>query len=145
MTHQITVTTAVFKRLESLAKGFDTPDQVIERLLDSYEKTGDQDSNFISQKPNTPLPSPPLNLQLEIKYFPEDELEFKRLLLANKQAYVVIHKLNDSKEQKVWKALSFNENSSVKGNLLSGYLRGWRDKGIYKAEVAINKEDVCWS
>jgi len=38
MSEVIRISESTFKRLESLARGFDTPGNVIERLLDLYEK-----------------------------------------------------------------------------------------------------------
>jgi hypothetical protein len=41
-----------------------------------------------------------------------------------------------------WNAERFTEKSSLRGNLFSGYLRNWREKGIVKAECAINRSDL---
>ena len=38
MSEVIRISESTYKRLESLARGFDTPGNVIERLLDFYER-----------------------------------------------------------------------------------------------------------
>ncbi len=45
MNQTIEVTPTVYKRLEALVIGFDTPSKVVERLLDSYEGTAKKGSN----------------------------------------------------------------------------------------------------
>ena len=142
MTQQITTPLSLYKRLESHAQGFDTPAQVIERILDFYEAHVEKTSTIQNIAPSLPPQLPKQNIHLEIQFIPGDEVEFKRLLLAQKQAWIMLYKIDGSREQKMWKALSFKENSSLKGNLLSGYLRGWREKGIYKAEISIKKDDI---
>lgn len=40
MSQVVRISETIYKRLESLARGFDTPGSVIERLLDFYKKSG---------------------------------------------------------------------------------------------------------
>jgi hypothetical protein len=79
---------------------------------------------------------------LEVLLFPEDESKFKELLLADKRAYVRLYKTDESHETKEWNATRFSESSNLMGNLRSGPLRGWKGKGICKAVIAINREDL---
>lgn len=140
MEQQVTMKSSVFRRLESHAKGFDTPASVIERILDFYEEHQNclQDKNQEKSKVNLPVKS----FELEVKFFPDGESEFKKVLLEKKLAWIKLYKTDGTSEQKLWKAHDFTEKSNLMGNLRSGYLRGWRDKGICKAVLAIEKSDI---
>lgn len=74
---------------------------------------------------------------LEIILSPVNENDFKRAFLRKKLATVKIYKIDGSCTVSEWKLNKFSESSSVKRNLLSGRLRGWRDKGICRAEVTV--------
>ncbi len=51
--------------------------------------------------------------------------------------------MNDgTKHLHEWNALRFTEHSNVLGNLRSGYLINWREKGIVNAEIAIDKNEL---
>jgi hypothetical protein len=132
----IRVSDDLYTRLERLAEGFDTPTKVIERLLNEHEAHG---GRFDSRK-ESPAPTP--NRQPELIFHPADEGEFKSLLIQQKKAYVVLHKSDRSTDRSVWRARQFSETSSLRGNLWSGYLRGWNKKGIVKAEFAIKQKDL---
>ena len=80
-------------------------------------------------------------LSLKIVYYPADEESFKQELLQKKIAYLLLHKLDGTKEIKEWNASNFQAHSSVNGNLRSGYLRNWKKKGIVKAEISTTKND----
>jgi hypothetical protein len=136
MSHVLRITSQLYRRLETHAKGFDTPANVIERLLDYYE----QQENIESTQAMEPDYSAPG--ELKILLYPEDESEFKALLLADKKAHVRLYRTDDSHETKEWSASRFSETSNLMGNLRSGPLRGWKSKGIYKAAIAINKDDL---
>lgn len=114
---QIEISDSTYNRLEKLAEGFDTPDTVISRLLDSVEGT-------VESKP-------------EIVLCPSDEEHFKRLLLRDQLAEVAIYKSDMSREVSQWVAKRFTESSNLKANLWSGYLRDWKKKGITKIELSI--------
>lgn len=136
MSHVLRMTSQLYKRLETHAKGFDTPANVIERLLDYYELNNNIESTK-TLEPDYTTPS-----DLEILLCPEDKSEFKKLLLADKRAYVRLYKTDESHETKEWNASRFRESSNLMGNLRSGPLRGWKGKGVRKAVIAIKKEDL---
>ena len=70
------------------------------------------------------------------------ETIFKKALIEKKEAYVRLYKIDGTFELKYWNASKFNEFSTLRNNINSGYLRGWKDRGIYKAEFAIEKSDL---
>lgn len=103
------------KRLEEHATGFgDTPDAVINRLLDKVEGT---------------------EKKTEITFYP-NEKEFKDCLVKEKEAEVVLTKNDGTIEVHKWNAKRFTENSSLRGNIHSGYLRNKEEKGIVKAHFS---------
>lgn len=136
MNKTIEIPVSLYQRLSSHAKGFETPATVIERLLNSFEGQKSTEPS-LSLKKSVSLP-----ISLEIVYYPTDEESFKQKLLQKKIAYLVLHKLDGTKEIKEWNASSFQPHSSVNGNLRSGYLRGWKNKGIVKAEISTDKNDL---
>jgi hypothetical protein len=140
MEQQITMTSALFNRLESHAKGFDTPTNVIERLLDYYEKHQNRLTPKDNEKPKESLPVK--SFELEVLFFPNGEDVFKGALLERKLAWIKLFKTDGTFDLKLWKANDFTEKSDLMGNLRSGYLRGWKTKGIYKAVLAIEKSDI---
>jgi predicted CopG family antitoxin len=117
MMKTIEITESVYDRLATKITGFgDTPSLVIERLLN------DVDGAIV--KPT-------------LAFFPEDESEFKELLLRNKVAEVALYKKNGEIDVLVWNASKLKESSNIKANIWSGYLRNWEDKGIIKAGFTI--------
>jgi len=141
MSKSIEISSAIYERLGKVANPFETPESVISRLLDFYENHQFQDINTDESTPLSHLEIRTFG-KLEINFFPSDLTEFKSMLLANKQAWVMLYRQDGSKDIHQWNAMRFTERSDVLGNLRSGYLRGWRDKGIVKADVAINREDI---
>ncbi len=145
MSKVIRITDEVYERLEKLAKGFDTPSKIIGTLLDKNEEKlpgtavlGGKDVND-----GAPQPPPPLLItKPEIRYFPSPEGRFKQKLLTNKKAYLKIFFLDGQTQTKEWTISRFSDESSVKQNLFSGYLRGWREKKIWRIDVAIDQEDL---
>ena len=107
---------------------------------DNYYESNGQ----INTQKTTTVDSQPKNLptRLEIVFHPPDEATFKQLLLEKKRAWIALEKINGSTEIKEWSALRFTEDSSLKGNLQSGYLRNWKTRGICKAILAIDKDDL---
>ena len=136
MSQVVRIPTQLYQRLEKYAKGFDNPANVIERLLDYYEHHEKTESTKAMESDYS-SPS-----DLEILLYPKDESEFKELLLADKRAYVRLYKTDEGHETREWNASRFRESSNLIGNLRSGPLRGWKGKGIYKAVIAINRDDL---
>ena len=117
MTTTIEISDTVYERLSNLVKGFgDTPNSVIECLLD--EVGGNK-------------------IKPSLIFYPEDENRFKKLLMRDKKAEVVLYKDNGEIEILKWNASKLKESSNIKANIWSGYLRNWEVKGIKKAEFSI--------
>jgi hypothetical protein len=136
MNQKIEISNTLYERLSVHAKGFDTPANVIERILDYYEdKQGIDSKEKFSNEIKIPL-------SMDIIYFPSAKNEFKQKLLQSGKAYILLYKIDGSTELKEWKVSKLNESSDIKANLLSGHLRGWKNKGIYKAEVSTNRDDL---
>lgn len=126
----------LYQRLGKHAQGFETPASVIEKILEYYEKEkGCETTSSFETVQEIPM-------SLEIVYHPSDEEDFKEELLKKKIAYLVLHNVDGTREFKEWNAEKFQPHSSVNGNLRSGYLRGWKNKGIFKAEISTNKNDL---
>ena len=138
MNQTIEIPISLYQRLSAHAEGFETPANVIERLLNSYEgRTEAKAEPSTVIKKNVDIPT-----SLKIVYYPADEKSFKQMLLKKKTAYLALHKIDGTTEIKEWNASNFQPHSSVNGNLRSGYLRGWKKKGIVKAEISTNKSDL---
>lgn len=117
MTHTIEISNDTYKRLGKRVVGFDSPENVIHRLLDQAEgKT--------TEKP-------------ELFFVPENEAEFKVQLLQTKEAEITLYKIDGSREILYWNAYRLKPESNLRGNLWSGQLRGWQEKGIVKAELMV--------
>ncbi|MBA5249036.1 MAG: hypothetical protein FE834_05815 [Gammaproteobacteria bacterium] len=154
MSQVIKIDEQLYQRLSTHVKGFETPSQVINKILDFYEKENNIESNSVEnmidryEKENNITSDSPIQLlvsatRLDIIYHPiNDENAFKRALLKTKLAYVKMYKTNGESEIAEWHATRFTESSSVKGNLTSGYLRDWRNRGIFKAEISIDKASL---
>ena len=133
----IRISDELYKKLESHAKGFDTPANVIEKLLVYYEKTGlDKALNKNKNEKTSTADS------LEIVNFPTDEKAFKNALLIKKRAFIKLHKTDGSTQIREWNAANFTRSSILSTNLRSGFLRDWSKKGIYKAVLSLNREDI---
>ena len=140
MSQVIRVPESIYIRLEKHANGFDTPGNVIEKILNFYEKNSVETIATTNKIPTSHIESP---TSLEISYHPEGENIFKTALLEKKQAYIRLHKMDGTSEIKVWNASKLSQQSDVNANLRSGYLRGWKGKGIYKATIAIDETDIA--
>ncbi|WP_052198318.1 hypothetical protein [Pectobacterium fontis] len=115
----IEISQETFDRLAKYATGFDTPENVISRLLDTQEVE-------LSQRP-------------ELTFKPESEELFKQELIRTKYAKVELYKADGSKEEGEWNARTINQTSSLRSNLWSGYLRNWKEKGIIRAVFTIKE------
>ena len=138
MSQVIRISDELYKRLEAHASGFDTPSNVIENILNIYEEQNPDIKPHLDA--HNPLEIEPAT-GLEISYCGSSEEAFKRQLLDNKKAYIKLYYTNDATEIKEWKAFRFSSSSSVDGNLRSGYLRGWRKRGIFRAELSIHRHE----
>ncbi|WP_129124154.1 hypothetical protein [Veronia nyctiphanis] len=114
---QIEISNEIYQRLEQHAIGFDSPEAVIKRLLDKVD----------AQPTKKPV----------IDFSPSDEAEFKSQLINRREAEVIIYKTDGTREISHWKANKITKTSNVRGNLWSGPLRGWKEKGIESVEVNI--------
>lgn len=117
MKQTIELANSTYSRLEKLAEGFDTPESVIIRLLDGAEGKSEV-------KPT-------------LSFRPTNENEFKLKLIQTRQAEVVIYKNDGSREVVRWNANRLSESSNLRGNLWSGFLRGWKNNGINRVELSI--------
>ena len=114
---KIDIEETTYKRLEALVQGFETPDSVINRLIDSVE----------GKKETKP----------ELSFTPIDESRFLKLLVRDRVAEVVLYKQNGERTVSQWSANKITESSNLRANLWSGFLRGWKEKGIISAEFNI--------
>lgn len=81
--------------------------------------------------------------RVDVTFIPKNEALFKVLLIANQRAYVTLHRIDGSVDPpKEWIAGRFGEQSNLRGNIFSGYLRDWKQKGITKAVFAISRSDL---
>lgn len=114
---KIEISDNTFDRLSKLVVGFDSPDAVINRLID---KT----LNYTEKKP-------------EVFFKPEDEVLFKRELLISRKAEVCIYKADGTYTIMLWNASKLQEESNLRANLGSGFLRDWKKKNIVKIELEV--------
>lgn len=125
MSQVIRISDDLYERLKSHAEGFDTPANVIERILHTYELNGFEPVNDIKRIKEA--------TRLDISYGDMTENKFKNKLLETKYAFITLIFTDGTKKTKRWNASKFSSESSLSGNLRSGILRGWREKGIYQA------------
>jgi hypothetical protein len=130
MSQVIRITDQLFKRLEKYAQGFDTPAKVIEKILDAYEGVEPIESDVKDVQQSN---------HLELVFYDGNEEAFKSAFLSSGLATVEIFYTDGSTETFQWQKNNFTERSSAKGNLMSGRLRGWKEKGIVKAVVKSEK------
>ncbi len=139
MSQVIRISEELYNRLQAYASGFDTPSNVIEKILDAFDGANLNSLNKNSSISNQEI-EPAENL--EIIYFIGSEEDFKQELLKCRKAYIKLYYTNGTTEIKEWRALQFSTSSSVNGNLRAGYLRGWKKRGIYKAELTVNSDEI---
>lgn len=164
MSRVIRISEALYRRLEAYASGFDTPSNVIERILNAHENVppgsvsmlteqGDQaaheraPSGFstvdISEQDAYIQPATNLEIVYVSGLERYTEEEFKKDLLGKKRAYLKLFYTNGKVEYKPWKALRFNPESGVYNNVRSkNYLRDWEAKGITKIILSVNRADL---
>jgi hypothetical protein len=135
MSQVIRIEENLYQRLATYSKGFETPSQVINKMIDFYEMKNNIKPiiGLVKERPKG----------LEIIYYPNNDINnFKKLLIDKKMAYINIHKVSGESKIIEWNALRFKDSSDVEKNLRSGYLRSWKDKGIFKAELSTKKDDL---
>ena len=137
MSQVIRISDELYRRLEVHASGFDTPSKVIETILNVYEKSNPNINTHTASYNSKISPSS----ELDIIYFEGSEEAFKQQLLVSKKAYVKIFYTDNTSEIKEWDATKFDSTSQVAVNLRSGYLRSWKNRGIFKAELTVDKND----
>lgn len=71
----------------------------------------------------------------EVVYHPAGEMACQAAIVKAKAATVRLHYADGRVVDKHWRAYNFTEDSNLRGNLNTGYLRHWREKGIVKAEI----------
>lgn len=150
----IRISDDLYHRLETYASGFDTPSNVIEKILNAYEnapgKLVDRDDPAAHENLSTSLSitdtERDTNIQpamsLDIIYASGSEKQFKQDLLDSKRAFIKIYYTNGKTECKVWNISRFCSSSKVSGNLRTGRLRGWKKRGIYRAVLSVNRDDL---
>lgn len=139
MSKTVRLSSDLYRRLGEHSEGFETPAEVIEKILDLYE-IADGKSTKRLDIDDLKIPA-----SLEIEYLPvNNEQAFKEKLLTTKQAHVEITQLlGDEEVVEVcqWNANKFTSKSNVSGNLRSGLLRNWKEKGIIKVRVSTHLGD----
>lgn len=123
----VRISPQLYKRLESHARGFDTPAEVISRLLDAYEE---RDTRTEAENKDD---GPVERAKPELDFFP-DENSFRKHLVSGQDGRVVLFYSDGSREEKAWNSVRFKSTSNLRANIWSGYLRGWFENGIVKAE-----------
>jgi len=65
--------------------------------------------------------------------------EFESRLRNNHyEVNITLYYANQRVKHDIWKVDNFSQKSSLSGNLHSGYLRGWREKGITAIRLELN-------
>ena len=118
----IDITEELYQRLSTHSAGFETHEQVIEKLLEHYDATNNLDRPEVNFIPN--------------------EAEFKRNLVQQKSAWKELHYTNGTIKIEEWVARQFKETSSLKSNIWSGPLRDWKSKNISKLILSSEKPDT---
>lgn len=116
----ISISEHLYRRLAGLAKGFETPEHVIHRLIDAFE----------SDQTKRPL----------LFFNPANEDDFKQALMDGKKAKVELFKGDGTFESGIWNVRAISANSSLRANIWSGYLRGWKEKGIVRAVFTVQDD-----
>ncbi|EPM4947192.1 TPA: hypothetical protein NJ372_003533 [Vibrio parahaemolyticus] len=119
---RIELSQETYLRLGKHVIGFETPDNVICRLLDFYE------SRTVTEKP-------------ELVFIPSED-EFRQCLINQKQAWKVFQYADGRVSTEEWSAQQFGEHSNLKSNIWSGALRGWKNKGIVRLTLTTEKPDI---
>lgn len=122
----------LYTRLSKHAKGFDTPANVIEKLLNQVEGINPTKE---AKEPKTLQRKRP-----ELIFLP-DETSFRQGLINGHTGEVTLHLSNGSTVKKDWRSVRFTERSNLRGNIWSGLLRDWQQQGITAAEFSMPVSD----
>lgn len=122
---KIEIEAATYKKLENLAVGFETPNDVILRLISSFSSSGLREPKRSKSSPS-------------IYYNPSPMEAFKQKLLETKEAYRVVVFNDGTHEISHWDANRFDEKSNLDGNIRSGVLRNWQEKNIKSLILSID-------
>jgi|GEM_PF-3117147 len=99
------------------------------RILEESDITSSELSKIKNMSESDKIDSPKKEFFLEGKSC--DKKEFESCLAnASCDVKVTLFYKDGKQEQSIWKVRKFKENSSLSGNLNSGYLRNWKNKGI---------------
>ena len=148
MTKTIEISEDIYERLGRHAQPFETPAQVIQRILDQFESDANKQDEKIpaalseAKGVARPIVEPLYTGKLEINFHPSDSTAFKAHLLRSKAAWILMTYRDGRRVLKHWTAANFKPTSDVMANLRSGYLRGWKEKGLVRADVAIDRSDL---
>lgn len=147
MTKTIEITDELYDRLGRHAQPFETPAQVMQRILDKIEQgvgTAKEKQLPFLDKPISTRPSDDFRYtgKLQINFYPSDPTAFKARLLREKEAWILMTYRDGKRELKNWSANNFKQSSNVMANLRSGYFRGWKERGLVKADVAVERSDL---
>tara|TARA_R110002110_G_scaffold301156_1_gene515233 strand:+ start:195836 stop:196222 length:387 start_codon:yes stop_codon:yes gene_type:complete len=118
----------LYHRLAAYAEGFDTPANVIERILNEKEGVESVSPTRLPED----LPKP------ELIFYP-DESAFRSAIIRHVPARAILHYRDGSSEERLWNTDKFSANSNLRGNIWSGFLRGWKQAGITKAEFHLDE------
>ena len=72
----------------------------------------------------------------ELEFLPDKETFRKRLLKVHSAKWTILYS-DGRTEEGIWEAKNITESSNIIGNIRSGYLRNWRQKGIIKATFEV--------
>ena len=111
----IEISKSTFDRLASQAAGFDTPDAVINRLIDHSLGQSDVKPSII---------------------FIPSEAEFKSSLLQTRVAEARVYHTDGNHYVLPWNAKKLQSSSNLRANLWSGLLRNWKQKKISRVELS---------
>ena len=95
--------------------------------------------DMLAKCEDNPAPARPVSAPYfrkpEVVYHPAGEMACQAAIVKAKAATVRLHYADGRVVDKHWRAYNFTEDSNLRGNLNTGYLRHWREKGIVRAEI----------
>lgn len=137
MSQVVRLPAAFIERLKPYAQPFETPLTVLNRILDDYEQILGKTKPTVQPAITKKLLSSP-----DIVFLDGNEDVFKTGFLTQGRAYLKIFYVDGRNEITPWELRGFSASSSAVGNLRSGRLRNWREKGIIRVDLAVDKDDL---